>query len=225
MAVAIFVNDGQDRSRNAGAVTSHLPVPDPGRNIEWRSAPAAFARQQVDPVRPDIAQNKAVSNMSVAGPSPFNRQLPPSNFPEDPLQTSQELTDESPKQSERARPRPIPKWVTHPQAALLLGTAVRSKVAESATSRTPSRENLPSAKAVRTATRVPETPVAATVSAFNPVVPVSRPAALALQENPDQPSWPRGPFSPEEELYRAQFGWAAFSAVLREEAIGPEEQH
>ena len=32
-----------------------------------------------------------------------------------------------------------------------------------------------------------------------------------------------GPFTREEELYRAQFGWAAFSAVLREEALGPEE--
>ena len=32
--------------------------------------------------------------------------------------------------------------------------------------------------------------------------------------------WPRGQFTPEEHLYRAQYGWQAFDAALRESALG-----
>ncbi len=31
--------------------------------------------------------------------------------------------------------------------------------------------------------------------------------------------WPRGQFTPEEQLYRAQYGWQAFDAALRESAL------
>ena len=53
------------------------------------------------------------------------------------------------------------------------------------------------------------------------------PAPATVEGTPsggaNRPPWPRGSFTPEEERYRAQYGWTAFSEALREEAMGPAE--
>ena len=60
-------------------------------------------------------------------------------------------------------------------------------------------------------------PIANALTASNTVAPI------AVAEGTERPSWPRGSFTPEEQLYRAQYGWAAFSDALRGKALDSPE--
>lgn len=109
--------------------------------------------------------------------------------------------------------RRIPKWVTHPQAAILLQSGERPVEASSAVAGEQATVPIPPF------VRSPE-PIAHAA----PAVPIGSAVLmprLVAAEPANQSPWPKGPFTSEEELYRAQYGAAAFSAVLREDALGP----
>ena len=105
------------------------------------------------------------------------------------------------------------RWDTHPGAGVVLGVSASVQRSAPAAKGGAAIESHPAAAPEATSTPRPST-IAVTRATLSASAPVS--------EIPDRPAWPRGPFTIEEERYRAQFGAAALSAALREEALGPE---
>ena len=117
----------------------------------------------------------------------------------------------------------VPRWVRHPKAQIRsapLAHAPAMQSAEPILDPIIKNATVLAAKAEATVTKAKTViPVPATnaVSA-----PLAGTPSMELDQ-PDGTHWPTGPFSVEEERYRAQYGWLAFSEALREEALGPSE--
>ena len=115
------------------------------------------------------------------------------------------------------------RWVRHPKAQIRLATLAHSPALHTAE---------PTLDSIIKNAPAPLAEAEATVTKAKTVIPapvttaVSAPLAgtpLMELDQPHESHWPTGPFSVEEERYRAQYGWAAFSEVLRDEALGPAE--
>ena len=112
----------------------------------------------------------------------------------------------------------VPRWVSYQRARTpVVATGAATGLA---LEKTESRavETLPSA-VIEAVSAVGAKGL--TKQTANTVHHASTPAPVTNGVVTNRPPWPQGSFTPAEELYRAQYGWAAFSEALREEAIGP----
>ena len=112
---------------------------------------------------------------------------------------------------------------TRPGTGVTLGVSASVQRSAPAAKGGPAVESHPAAAPIQSATPTQE----ATFTRSPSTIAVTRAtlsASAPVSEIPDRPAWPRGPFTIEEERYRAQFGDAAMTAVLREEALGPDGQ-
>ncbi len=114
------------------------------------------------------------------------------------------------------------KWDTHPGTGVVPGESVRIQRSAPAAKGRPSVKSHPTAAPIQPATFAQEaasTPGPSTIAVTRATLSLSEP----VSKIPDRPAWPRGPFTIVDERYRAQFGDAALTAALREEALGPDE--
>ena len=115
------------------------------------------------------------------------------------------------------------RWDTHPRTSVVRGVSASVQRSAPAAKGGAATESHPTAAPIQPATFAQEatsTPRPSTIAGTRATLSASAP----VSEIPDRPAWPRGPFTIEEERYRAQFGDAALTAALREEAIGPGGQ-
>jgi hypothetical protein len=133
-----------------------------------------------------------------------------------------EALDEPPRATAPSAQRAgaIPKWAIHPEAQIpLLRSRPPQNVAAVVPLRDPAVENAPP-------------------SVFEPVATAQAKATAPSEPGPhaNTPNsninemklarsspWPRGSFTREEQLYRAQFGWQAFAAALSGRAATSED--
>ena len=224
-AVAVFVQDEQGRLPTSEAAGNSPNISVLGANSELVSKPAPRKSASaplplLDTSSPVLVhdRNSDVSDSPASAVSSFKRDTSSPDPRMDWSGDGRESSNEGRGQSARS----VPRWVTRPHGAVLLGAAVSAQTSALVSNQNPALENQPTPIATRPATSGQEA-ARSSFSPATPITPAARPASVPRPETRGRIPWPRGPFTPEEELYRAQFGAAAFSATLREEALGPVE--
>ena len=190
----------------------------PGRNPARAPLPRSELKPRLSSQTPATSSSPALSaNRSDRGDTSANRKV---RLP----------TEEDERASEQSGrivhgiSCTAPKWITRsPAAGLRLpGSTVVPQTGNLVANHEPTKENAPNADLARAATPVPQA-TRAPISPDTKVASSPAPVPVALSTPPKRVPWPRGPFTPEEELYRAQYGAMALSDALREEALGPEK--
>lgn len=220
-AVVFFVEDRSEHLASGSVVTdgvqcSFVVDPHVGSGGKLAASGSASAPSiPVDSLSQNPVQTHEVSDRfsMVASSSRQETRLPRAEV--SPLHGSHEFSEQQTGGTVRGSSPKVSRRVTHPQAAILPGSAMPPGETALVTNRDPVVEVLPKSDMlpVRNATRN-KAPAATGSAKLAPIAPVTASS---------RPRWPRGPFTPEEELYRAQFGAEALANTLRAEALGSDE--
>lgn len=229
-SVAVLVREEPDRrpTTEPAPVPARIGVAEPSREkapelITRASTPIPLPPSATKPT--GFTQSRRVSDSAVFGTTESKRDLPTADANPYPPDEHREEVREVARQmiSRQETSRITPGSAAYPRATQLvvsqvtpLGTAPITNSAPVVATPAPKVDG---AKALATAQE--ETKTLPAPVAIQP--PPSPPAATALANPLPRKPWPRGPFTPEEELYRAQFGEGALSAALRDEALGTEK--
>jgi hypothetical protein len=116
------------------------------------------------------------------------------------------------------RAKAIPQWAVHPQVQVRLRSVPPRNGTAVVPLRDPAVENAPPSLLE------PVEAAQATAAVPSDSGPQTNAANFGIEEidPPHSSPWPRGSFTREEQLYRAQFGWQAFAAAVRERAVTSE---
>ena len=218
-AIASYVQIEPDRSANAERATNPPNVStfmwneNPARELAKREAPSV-PQPRMETKSRDLRRDR-ISTRNPASPTirfesrasseEVEAHLPDRNY---------ESPGGRPGQPARRHSRWVVNRVANQQTVVFHGSTQSPQESTPAKSREPVFEHIPAGQPARSESPVRE----ATRGSPSSVSTVARGVSIT----PERPPWPRGPFTPEEELYRAQFGAQALSAILREEALGPE---
>lgn len=228
-AVVVFVQEAPDGSPSAEAAPNSSDAS--GVLLNGESAHELTERK---PLRAPLTRSELKPRLSSQTPamsgspaSPVNRLERGDSSANGELRLptgEQERASEQSGRMVRDNSGNASKRIIHPQAAGLglPGSTVLPQTGAPVANREPIQENAPNAELARAATSVPQASQAP-ISPDPKVDSSPAPAPVALSAPAKRVPWPRGPFTPEEELYRAQYGAAALSDALREEALGPEK--
>lgn len=111
----------------------------------------------------------------------------------------------------------ISRWAIHPRAQARVGSAQTAHPSEG----NAALETTQPLLALKGATPEHEPSVPTLPKVVN-VASVDGDPRLVEPSARGEPLWPQGLFTPEEELFRAHYGWTAFAKVLRDDALAPD---
>ena len=223
VAVAVFMQEEQGRLPATEAAGNPPSLAGSGQDVESVSKPALREPASAPLPLPDLSSVASMheSEVSDSPVSVVRSSKRETSFASPEIDSSNGVRKSSSEGNGQSI-RNFPRWVTRPRGVVLLGAAVSGETSALASNQNPALENHPTPIATRPAKSGQEVKARDSFSPATTITPAARPASAPLSESRGRIPWPRGPFTPEEELYRAQFGAAALSSALREEALGAD---
>ena len=229
-AVTVFIQEKPDRLPATQAPTTLSPTeitepsPEPTRIAAVRETTTVSSEHPAS-TSPAVIHARNAEPNAASSPTEIKRLIPLSNSERASLTDLDHAANEAAGQvANRNRiSRGALNWVNPPQSTGLPGAkASPAQTGPIPNGKLAAQGNTSSPPAVKLPDLVAETRAAQSppLSDRADLTPASTTASASASATRSRPPWPRGPFTPEEEMYRAQFGEAALSATLRDESLG-----